>query len=240
MRTVTFGGLGRLAQMISAAFLGLVLFGPGKLVIKDVKVGTGDAVKQLDRVTVDYTGTLANGKKFDSSIGRAPFSFLIGASQVIKGWDQGVLGMKVGGVRILTIPSDLAYGDGGTDGIPPKATLTFEIRLIKTERVSFTVTAKGKGRAAGVGDTVELHYTGKLADGKQFDTSYGRGPFSVTVGSGRTIPGFDQGVFGMKVGEKRTVKIPSALGYGPRGAGGVIPPNADLIFELEALKITPK
>ena len=99
----------------------------------DLVVGTGAEAKTGDRVKVHYTGTLTNGTKFDSSKDRnEPFPFTIGAGEVIKGWDQGVPGMKVGGKRKLTIPSDLAYGDmGQPPTIPPKATLIFEIELLE-------------------------------------------------------------------------------------------------------------
>ena len=104
-----------------------------KLVIKDEAVGKGPAAKSGDQVTVNYTGWLTDGTKFDSSKdpGRTPFPFTVGAGQVIAGWDQGVAGMKVGGTRKLTIPSDLAYGPQGRDSIPPNATLVFEVELLK-------------------------------------------------------------------------------------------------------------
>ena len=105
---------------------------PGGLGVKDVTLGTGAAVKKGDTVNVHYVGTLTDGKEFDSSRKRGqPFSFEVGAGSVIKGWDAGLVGMKVGGRRKLTIPSDLAYGDRGMAGsIPPKATLLFDIELV--------------------------------------------------------------------------------------------------------------
>ena len=107
--------------------------GPAKLVVTDELVGKGADVKAGDTVRVHYTGTLMNGTKFDSSLDRGtPFDFAVGAGAVIKGWDQGVLGMKVGGKRKLVIPQDLAYGDEGRPPeIPGKAGLKFDIELLE-------------------------------------------------------------------------------------------------------------
>jgi FKBP-type peptidyl-prolyl cis-trans isomerase len=218
----------------------MLLQGGGKLEIKDVKIGSGPAAQPGDFLTMDYTGTLTNGEVFDSSKkpGRAPFKFVLAAGMVIKGWDQGIVGMKVGGTRTLVIPPDLAYGDEAKGPIPAKSTLKFVVELKKIERSTYVTTKKGTGPGVKFGDAISVHYTGKLKDGKKFDSSYDRKqPFDVTVGQTRLIPGFTQGLIGMKVGEKRTVTIPPELGYGPRGAGGVIPPNATLIFDLELVKI---
>ena len=98
----------------------------------DIKAGTGAEAKTGHKVKVDYTGWLTNGKKFDSSVGTGhPFEFMLGAGQVIKGWDEGVAGMKIGGKRQLKIPSNLAYGAKGYPGvIPPDATLIFDVRTV--------------------------------------------------------------------------------------------------------------
>src|SRR6476661_3961742 len=98
---------------------------------EDTKVGTGPEATAGKAVEVHYTGTLADGTKFDSSHDRnKPFAFKLGAGQVIQGWDEGVQGMKVGGVRKLTIPPNLGYGPRGAGGvIPPNATLVFEVEL---------------------------------------------------------------------------------------------------------------
>lgn len=96
----------------------------------------------------------------------------------------------------------------------------------------------GTGDIAVAGKTASVHYTGWLENGNKFDSSIDRGqPFSFPLGAGRVIKGWDEGVQGMKVGGKRKLTIPSALGYGPRGAGGVIPPNATLIFDVELLGV---
>jgi len=102
---------------------------------EDLKVGSGAEAVSGKTVSVHYTGTLTDGKKFDSSLDRGqPFKFMLGAGQVIQGWDQGVAGMKVGGKRKLTIPPQLGYGERGAGAvIPPNATLVFEVELLGVE-----------------------------------------------------------------------------------------------------------
>ena len=100
----------------------------------DEVVGTGAEAVDGKTVTVNYTGTLTNGKVFDSSYSRnQPFSFQLGAGQVIKGWDEGVVGMRVGGKRKLVIPPALGYGDQATGSIPPNSTLIFEVQLVSVQ-----------------------------------------------------------------------------------------------------------
>lgn len=102
------------------------------MVIDDVKIGTGTTVKEGDVVSVHYAGTLQNGQEFDNSKKRgAPFSFTVGGGQVIKGWDEGLVGMQVGGQRVLVIPPEKAYGEKGVGPIPPNATLVFSIELLE-------------------------------------------------------------------------------------------------------------
>jgi FKBP-type peptidyl-prolyl cis-trans isomerase len=104
--------------------------GVTKLKIEDLRPGTGAAAKDGDPLTMNYKGTLLNGDVFDQSYGKEPFQFTLGSGQVIKGWDQGIKGMKVGGKRKLTIPADLAYGPTGQGSIPGGATLVFEVELL--------------------------------------------------------------------------------------------------------------
>lgn len=228
---------------------------PEGLQIDDLVTGNGPEAQAGQSVTVHYTGWLHDpaaenqrGRKFDSSLDRdEPFEFDLGAGMVIPGWDLGVQGMKVGGKRVLTIAPELGYGARGAGGvIPPNATLVFEVELLPTpERPQLQITdvTEGSGDEARAGRQVTVHYTGWLFDpsaadgrGAKFDSSKDRNePFRFHLGRGMVIRGWDDGVQGMKVGGTRVLVIPPHLGYGPRGAGGVIPPNATLLFEVELL-----
>ena len=122
-----------------------------------------------------------------------------------------------------------ASGLGGELNAPKERTTPSGLRI--------TDLVIGDGAEASAGQTVAVNYRGTLANGTEFDSSYGRGPFSFPLGGGRVIQGWDEGVAGMKVGGKRKLVIPPDLAYGDRGAGGVIPPNATLTFEVELLRI---
>ncbi len=230
---------------------------PSGLQFDDIVTGSGPEATAGQSVLVHYTGWLFDeaapnqrGRKFDSSKDRGdPFEFDLGAGMVIRGWDEGVQGMKAGGTRVLTIPAELGYGARGAGGvIPPNAKLVFEVELLpQPERkpLEMVDVVEGAGAVAQKGQQVTVHYTGWLFDaaaanqrGRKFDSSKDRGdPFRFQLGAGMVIRGWDDGVQGMKVGGTRILTIPPELGYGPRGAGGVIPPNATLVFEVELLKV---
>jgi peptidylprolyl isomerase len=131
----------------------------------------------------------------------------------------------------MTAAGDLAQasGLGGELNAPKERTTPSGLRI--------TDLVVGDGAEAVSGQTVVVNYRGTLANGTEFDSSYGRGPFSFPLGGGRVIQGWDEGVAGMKVGGKRKLVIPPDLAYGERGAGGVIPANATLTFEVELLRI---
>ncbi len=110
---------------------GAVQQAPGTLVVQDTVVGSGDEARAGVVVEVNYTGKFDNGTVFDTSVGKSPIVFRLGEGNVIPGWEQGLLGMKEGGRRVLIIPPDLAYGATGYGPIPPNATLHFEVELLK-------------------------------------------------------------------------------------------------------------
>lgn len=153
-----------------------------------------------------------------------------------------IMGIAIAVIAALYFMFDFRSKSSETNGnpaVPGDNSNTMNAQNPAASGLKIETLREGKGEGAKAGDKVTVHYTGTLTDGKKFDSSVDRGqPFSFQLGAGQVIPGWDQGLLGMKVGEKRRLTIPPELGYGAEGAGGVIPPNATLIFEVEMLKIT--
>jgi FKBP-type peptidyl-prolyl cis-trans isomerase len=139
----------------------------------------------------------------------------------------------------MTILSILLAASVAGAGQTTKPGGAMDVKIVTTPSgLKYVDLVVGTGEEAKAGQTVAVHYTGWLTDGTKFDSSVDRGqPFSFPLGGGRVIKGWDEGVAGMKVGGKRKLMIPPQLGYGSRGAGSVIPPNAELIFEVQLLEI---
>lgn len=233
---------------------------PTKLVITDITDGEGVGAAAGDLIAVHYVGVLSSdGTRFDGNFGSSPFSLTLGKGQVIKGWDEGLLGMKAGGMRQLDIPADLAYGDSGSgDVIKPGAALSFVVEMvgiipatdpadepqltIAGAAASSTLQSKdlieGKGVAIAAGDTVALHIVAYRGDtGEKITSTWPEGaPVSLTLEEGGSLPGIVKGVPGMKVGGRRQMTIPFADAFGAEGNTEMkLPANTDLVLVVDLI-----
>jgi len=226
---------------VDAEFLGEI----DELIVTDLIEGTGDAAVSGSSVEMQYVGVLgADGTEFDSSWDPQdqPFGFVLDSGQVIAGWDEGIQGMKVGGRRVLQIPSDQAYGDQArSEIIVADSDLVFIVDLLAVspppepsppiddsylasfDTLEITDLVEGDGCEALSGDIVVVNYVGVDTDGTEFDSSWTRNAlFQLTVGKGQVIEGWREGIEGMKVGGERILQIPSGLAYD----------DGDLIFRV--------
>lgn len=225
--------------------------------VTTTKEGTGEPIVNGQLIRVHYKSFLADSAMtmFDNSYDRGePLEFSLGAGQVIAGWERGLLGMKVGEIRKLSIPYQLAYGDREIGPIPPRSDLYFEVELVsadpplapdnfadskkakwqKIENGVFAWDEKtGEGAAAHPGSRISVHYTGWLASGRKFSSSKDFGkPLATILGGGRLINGWEIGLDGMTPGSVRWLKISPSMGYGAKSYSA-IPPNSTLIFRVE-------
>lgn len=204
-----------------------------------------------DEVTVGFTATSGDAA-FDSTDERPPLVLVLGKRDLIQGYvqlplpslDKGIVGMKVGETRAIHIPAAELFPGLQVGELKSDVPLKFSVKLLylqkpgATPKIAVEELSAGEGPGAKAGDSVEVHYRGKFLNGLEFDNSYDRGkPFEVKLGGGQVIPGFDQGLVGMKKGEKRRVTIPYQLAYGEQGRGGSMPPKSTLVFELELVAI---
>lgn len=227
--------------------------------------GAGDAPQPDEMVEVNYTASLVDGTKFETTQGVAPIKLKL-SDVNLKGFVEAAGMMKPGAKWKLILPHELGFGEHGRPPIiPGKATVIFDVELLRVVKeanmdeyikqveqetgkeaqrtdsgLAYVILKEGTGPQPSRTDKVTVHYTGWLLDGTKFDSSVDRGqPFTFAL-SGGVIQGWLEGVAMMKVGEKRKLIIPPALGYGARGAPPKIGPNEPLVFDVELLEIAPK
>ncbi|MEQ2273221.1 Peptidyl-prolyl cis-trans isomerase fkbp10 [Xenotaenia resolanae] len=202
------------------------------------------SVMRTDFVRYHFNGTLLDGTSFDSSYNRKQtYNSLVGEGWLVKGMDEGLLGMCVGEIRHIVIPPFKAYGPKGSGTmIPPQATLVFDILLEDIHNPKDNITVESQevpepcARRSVAGDYIRYHYNGTFLNGVTFDTSYQRNStYNTYIGMGYVIPGMDQALLGVCQGERRRVIIPPHLAYGEQGAGDVIPPSAVLVFDIHVI-----
>ncbi|MGA1006376.1 MAG: FKBP-type peptidyl-prolyl cis-trans isomerase [Ilumatobacteraceae bacterium] len=233
---------------------------PTELVITDVIVGDGPAASDGDTVFVNYVGVLsADGSRFDGNYGSDPFDVTLGMGMVIKGWDQGLIGMQAGGRRQLDIPADLAYGDREMGAaIPPNSALSFVVDMIAVvpatdaaDEPSVDISAAdnvselvitdlivGDGPVAEAGAKAVLHLVAFRADTAAQITSTWASPqpLSFELSEGGTLPGLVAGIQGMKVGGRRQLQVPFADAWGAEGQSDIgLPAEIDLIVVIDLL-----
>ncbi|MCO5297586.1 MAG: FKBP-type peptidyl-prolyl cis-trans isomerase [Fimbriimonadaceae bacterium] len=204
-----------------------------------------------DEVTVGFKAT-SGETVVDSTEERPPLVLELGKRDLIQGYvqlpmpslDKGIVGMHVGDSRTIEVPGSELFPGLQVGGLKSDAPMKFEVKLLylqkpgATPAIAIEELAPGEGPEAKAGDSVEVHYRGTFLNGVGFDNSYDRGqPFTVKLGGGQVIKGFDQGLVGMKTGGKRRVTIPYQLAYGAQGRGGGMPPKSTLVFELEVMSI---
>jgi len=227
---------------------------PSELLVDDIKPGDGSELIDGQLAIVNYIGAnWSDGAVFDSSFDGSPFGVIVGTGSVIKGWDQGLVGMKVGGTRQLVIPPDLGYGEQAQGKIGANETLIFVIELLAArsrpkpapapgpiDQLEIIDVEAGTGdRALKAGDQALVHYSGVLAsNGEEFDSSWTAGePFQLQAGVGAVIKGWDDGLIGMKPGGRRRLVIPADLAYGATGSPPSIGPNEPLVFEVDLIAL---
>ncbi|XP_042360875.1 peptidyl-prolyl cis-trans isomerase FKBP10-like isoform X2 [Plectropomus leopardus] len=197
-----------------------------------------------DFVRYHYNGTLLNGTAFDSSYSRnATYDTYLGQGDLIKGMEEGLLGMCVGERRFIIVPPFLAYGESGYGTkVPPQATLAFEVLLVDMFNpkddliVEVKEVPEGCVRRTVTGDYIRYHYNGTFQDGTAFDSSYKRNStYNTYIGKGYVIRGMDKALHGLCMGEKRRITIPPHLAYGGDGVGDFIPGSAVLVFDIHVI-----
>ncbi len=217
--------------------------------------GNGKAAEKGDMVSLHYIGKLEDGSEFDSSFERGePVSFRLSGGQVIPGLEEAISLLREGDKATLVIPPELAYGENAFGPVPSNAYLTYEIELLsvispkeslevegvdklKTPGgVEYAIVEKGSGKRLTSEMHVKVHYTGYFEDESIFDSSYERDhPIEFILGRGMVIPGWEEGLQNLRVGDKARMWIPYQMAYGEQGRRP-IPPETDLFFDIEVLE----
>lgn len=233
---------------------------PTTLVTTDITVGDGPAAADGDTVFVNYVGVLsADGTRFDGNYGSDPFVVTLGLGMVIKGWDEGLVGMQAGGRRQLDIPADLAYGSQGAgDAIPPDSAISFVVDMIavvpatdaagepavdiapadNVGELLINDLVVGDGAEAEAGAKAVLHLVAFRADTAAQVTSTWSSPqpLSFELTEGGTLPGLVEGIQGMKVGGRRQLQVPFEDAWGAEGQSEIgLPAEIDLIVVIDLL-----
>ena len=224
------------------------------------KAGEGETPSKGDHSKVHLLFKLADGTVIDDTRKSGKPQELVVGGKLLPGLMEGLDGMTKGERRVVVIPHELGFGEGG-NGIPAYATLIFDLEMVDVQSIKaltdsileklkkehpeaevitsktglkYLVTKTGSGEKVGKGKKIKAHYVGKLLSGTVFDSSVKKGkPIEFIVGTGKVIPGWDEALSDMAKGEKRTLIIPPDLAYGERGRPPVIPPNSVLVFDVE-------
>jgi peptidylprolyl isomerase len=243
---------------------------------KDVKVGNGAEVKDGNLVEIHFKGWIVKDSSdvytdwsMDSTkqkdmiadsyqMGQA-MKFVLGSESFIKGSEEGMIGMKPGGQRIIIIPANCGYGADGMGPIPPNTDIKVYVEMVSTKEVpqvkmwdvdstlfkttasglKYAIIKEGEGPLVQKQQQVKVHYSGFLLNGTKFDSSVERDePLTFMAGVGQVIPGWDEGLLLLKKGSKAKFVIPDSLAYGDRDLGK-IPPKSTLIFDVEIIDVLP-
>jgi peptidylprolyl isomerase len=260
----------------------LLIFGCGSDIVttesglrySDNKTGEGRSAELGDLVTLHlniwtvqdssdlFEDWTEDTTKVKSLIGSSrqhnqPAKFVLGSGEFIRGSDEGIAGMKPGGIRTIIIPSSLAYGEEGAGPVPPNTDIKLQIELIEAKEMPvverwdydstniqttssglrYVILEEGSGDKADSNDIVTVHYSGYLENGDKFDSSVERDePITFSLGIGQVIPGWEEGISLLSPGAKAKFFIPPHLAYGERDMG-LIPPNSTLVFDVELIDV---
>jgi FKBP-type peptidyl-prolyl cis-trans isomerase len=209
---------------------------PNGLRCLDLEMGRGPTVRSGDVLEIEYTYWRHGNEKASFTARKV---FRPGGGEEHGDFEEALTNIRVGGKRKIVFPG--RNGDP-KKGLPPTERHTKDVWVVGVydrtpTGLLFLDVCDGRGETAKKGDILEAHYTGWLKDGKRFDSNRDCHPFVLTLGKGEVIKGWEEGLHGMKAGGRRKLIIPPHLAYGDKGAGAIIPPNAELTFEVELVKI---